>query len=171
MADPFTAIAATASLASAGLGAYSAKTQAEGVNAADQYKAAQLERAARVGEIQADQTSADLTRRLNQTLGNIAVMRAAGHDDPSSPTGAAFSEYQEGLGENQRAIAVTNIKEQVLQQRSDAAYLNYAGQQALFAGDLGAGATLLKTAGSTNFSTFGFGGVNGAVSPELAAVA
>jgi hypothetical protein len=57
--------------------------------AADTYRATELDRAARYGELQAVQSGAQGTRNLAITLGNIDATRAAAHDDPTSAAGAA----------------------------------------------------------------------------------
>ena len=109
-----------------------------GTQSADQYQAAELDRAAQYGRLKAEQTGGQLTQRLNQTLGNIDVMRAAGHNDPSSPTGNAYRDYQESVGETQRSITVDSILADAQQKESDAAYLRQAGDFALLSGGIGA---------------------------------
>jgi hypothetical protein len=126
------------SIATIGLSVVSDITKAQGTKAADEYQAASLDRAAQYGEVKADQTSAVLTQRLNQTLGNIDVIRAAAHDDPTSPTGAAYRDYQERIGVGQRSTEVGNILAQSAQQEADAAYLRTAGNNALLSGTIGA---------------------------------
>lgn len=144
-----------------------ARLKAQGENAADQFQANELDRAAEYGDLKADQTGAQLTQRLNVTLGNIDAMRAAAHTDPSSPTGAAVRDFQESVGLNQKSITVSNILAQSRKQESEAAYLRVAGANALLAGDVAArgimlGARGARLAGYSNaISKFGQGGGGG----------
>ena len=170
MGDPVT-IAAVTSLASVGLSAYGAEAkgqsqaasdqiQTAGQNAGDQYRAAQLDQAAQYGELRAVQYGGQATRNLNITLGNIDATRAAAHDDPTSPTGAAVRGYAEAVGTEDKNIQVDSLTAQAQQSESDAAYLRYAGNQALLSGNLGATSALMGgdvTAGADILSgTAGF---------------
>lgn len=150
-------VAAVASLAGTGLSIASTLTKAKGENSADIYKAQSLEHAADVGQVKAVQTSAEDTRRIVDTLGNIDAIRAAAHDDPTSPTGIAVRDYQEALGGMHKAIDVNNILEQSAQDTRDAAYLRTAGKYALQGGELAAAGTLFQGVGKTDFSKFGAG--------------
>ena len=136
--------AAGLSLASAGLSAYGSMMQGEGTKAADTYKAEQLEQAAQYGDLKATQTNAQMTRNLNITLGNIDAVRAAAHDDPTSPTGAAVRDTVEEQGTERKNIAVDSITAQAQEDEANAAYLREAGSQALLSGDIGAAAGVLK---------------------------
>jgi hypothetical protein len=111
--------------------------------AGDEYRAAELQRAAEYGQLKATQVTGQLTRNLNVTLGHIDAIRAAAHTDPSSPTGAAVRDYTEQVGTEQRGIEVANIEEQARTDEAAAAYMRFAGSQALLAGDIGAGADIL----------------------------
>jgi len=132
------------SLASAGLSAYGTILKGQGEQAADEYKAQSLERAAQVGTVKAAQTGAQLTERLNNTLGNIDAVRAAAHADPTSPTGAAIRDTAEYQGTREKTITVDNILEQTAQDESDAAYLRSAGKYALLTSDISAAAGIGK---------------------------
>ena len=132
------AIGGAASLAALGLSAYSSIEKGKAGKAADEFQASRLERAAEYGRVAAAQTSAVLTERLNTTLGNIEAVRAAGHTDPTSPTGVAIEDRASYLGERTRNIQVSNILGQVTQEESDAAYMRYVGTQSLLSGYLGA---------------------------------
>lgn len=158
MADPLTGAAAVASIASVGLSAYGDETKAKGVAAGDQFKAAELERAAQYGELKAAQTSGQLTRNLSMTLGNIDAIRAAAHDDPTSPTGAAVRDYAEKIGTEQKTIQVDSILAQSQQQEADAAYMRKSASDALLSGDIAAGADVLKGLGGALGSLGGGGG-------------
>lgn len=144
MADPITGAAAVASIASVGMSAYGDITKAQGTAAGDQFKAAELDRAAEYGELKAKQTSGQLTQNLTMTLGNIDAIRAAAHDDPTSPTGAAVRDYAERVGTNQKDIQVDSILQQSRQNEADAAYLRKASSAALLSGDIAAGGDILK---------------------------
>lgn len=125
---------------------------------ADTYKAETLDRAARVGQVQALQVGAQQTQKLVNTLGNIDAARAAAHDDPTSPTGAAVRDYTEGLGNTQKSISVDNILEQSSQDTSDAAYMRSAAGYAMLGGELNAASGVLKGLGSLGGSMGGGGG-------------
>jgi hypothetical protein len=165
--DPATGTVAVLSLASAGLQAYGSFEKGRGQKAADEYKAQELQRQAEVGRIKATEVSGQMTEHLNQTLGNIDAIRMAAHDDPTSPTGAAVRDLAESQGIRQKNIAVTNILEQSAQDARDAIYMRSAGATALMGGELGAGADVLRSLGSTNWKTFGFGGAPNATPPPI----
>jgi hypothetical protein len=131
-------------LTSIGLSAYSTILQSQGVAAADEFQATKLESAATYGELKAVQTGGQMTRSLNQTLGNIDAVRAAAHADPNSPTGAAIIDEQQALGTTQKATTVNSILAQATQQRNDAAYYKSAASDALFAGEISAAAGIAK---------------------------
>jgi hypothetical protein len=128
------------SLASIGLQAYATILQSQGTANADEYQAAKLESAATYGELKAAQTGGQMTRSLNNTLGNIDAVRAAANTDPSSPTGAAVRDNQEAIGNDQRSIAVNSILAQSNQDRNDAAYYKSAAHNALLSGGISAAA-------------------------------
>lgn len=158
MADPITGAAAVASIASVGMQVYGDETKAKGTAAGDQFKAAELDRAAQYGELKATQTSGQLTRNLSMTLGNIDAIRAAAHDDPTSPTGAAVRDYAEKIGTDQKTIQVDSILAQLQQQEADAAYMRKSASDALLSGDIAAGADILKGIGGSLGSLGGGGG-------------
>ena len=147
------------SLASVGLSAYSTILQSQGKANTDEFQAAKLEQAATYGDLKAVQTGGQLTRNLNQTLGNIDAVRAAANDDPSSPTGAAFRDNQELIGNQNRSITVNSILQQSTQERNDAAYYQSAASNALFAGGVGAAAgafgALFKGTGAPGGNSIG----------------
>jgi hypothetical protein len=132
------------SLASIGLSAYATILQSEGTAKADEFQAAKLENAATYGELKAVQTGGQMTRSLNNTLGNIDAVRAAANADPTSPTGAAVRDNAEAIGTEQKGIVVNSILAQSRQDRADAAYYRSAAEDALFAGKVGAAAGIAK---------------------------
>src|SRR5438093_1112218 len=88
--------ASVASIASMGLSAYGSvlggKAKKQELDfQGSQYgmQADRASRAAEFGKLQASLTDTVLRENLNVTLGNIDVMRAAAHVDPTSPTTAA----------------------------------------------------------------------------------
>jgi hypothetical protein len=136
--------AAGSSISSVGLQTYATLLQAQGTATADTFQADRLTTAAKYGEVKADQTGAQATRNLTTTLGNIDAVHAAAHSDPSSPTGAAFRDNQEMIGNQQRGIAVGNIDAQNLQDLNDAACYRQASNSALLSGDISAAAGVFK---------------------------
>lgn len=134
------------SLASAGLSAYSDILKGEGTASADEYQAEKLQTAAIYGDLKAVQTGGQMTRNLNNTLGNIEAVRAAAGTDPTSPTGSAIREQQEELGTEKKTITVNSILQQSLQDRNDAAYYQSAANNALFAGGISAAGDIAKAA-------------------------
>jgi hypothetical protein len=132
------------SITGAALGAFSTMLQAQGESEADKYQAQRLERAAQYGDLKATQTSAQMTRDLTTTLGNIEAVRAAARADPTSPTGAAYLDNQESIGENRRSIAVGSLMAQANQERQDADFYRRASSNALLIGGVKAAAGLFK---------------------------
>lgn len=134
MGDPVTT---TMAIASIGLNAASKGMQAQGVSAADQFKAQQLDQAAQYGELKAQQTNAQMTRDLVMTLGHIDAVRGAAHIDPTSPTASAVREAMEEQGVQQKNIKVASIEQQARMDEAGAAYMRKASSDALLAGDIG----------------------------------
>lgn len=134
-------LASGASIGAAGLTAASSIMKGQGQKSADEMQADRLTRAAEFGKVQADLTDATMREQLNTTLGNIDVIRAAGHIDPTSPTTAALEERQRQLGNRQGGAAGLNIRSQVSEDEASADYLRKSGNYALLQGYLGAGAS------------------------------
>jgi hypothetical protein len=160
------------SLAGHGFQAFGSVAKGMGTKAADDFQAARLNRAAEYGKLAADQTYGQMTEKLNTTLGNIDAVRAAAHDDPTSPTGVAFRDRQEYLGERERGIKVGSILAQARDDEASAAYLRSAGKNALMMGYLGTGASLGKGIGASMADMFfgsgftgGYGSVEGRSDP------
>jgi hypothetical protein len=84
------------------------------------------------------------TEHLNNVLGNIEVMRAAGNVDPTSPTTSAIEEWNRTLSDRQRGAAVLGLQTQAASDEASAKYLREAGGYAQTQGYLGAG---IKIAG------------------------
>jgi hypothetical protein len=157
------------SAASLALVGYSSILKGQTESNADQYQAARLDQAATYGNLKGVQAGGQMTRNLNTTLGNIDAVRAAANADPNSPTGAAISDDQETIGNQQTGITVNSILQQSRQDTADAAYYRSAAGKALFASSLSAGADILKGAvplfgsgtssGGTGFSLTRTGGL------------
>ncbi len=136
------ALAGGSSIASLGLGAMSTVMKGEGQKSADEFRAAQAEEAARFGREQADLTDVTMRERLNTTLANIDVIRAAGHVDPTSPTTQAVEDWQRMLSDRQRTAAVVSQKAQASSDVASAKYLREAGDFALTQSYISAGAQI-----------------------------
>lgn len=152
------AIAVVASVGAIAGTAYGDYEKGAGQQAADNAQAAQLRLNAQYEGAKAAETNATLTDRLTTTLGNIDVIRAASHDDPTSPTTLALRSRAQGVGNQERAIRVGNI---LAQQSEDIAGANYetsAGTFALQMGELGAATDVLGGIGKTNPNLFGVPG-------------
>jgi hypothetical protein len=150
-------IPAILSIASAGFSAGSSIMRGQATNAADQYQADRLKKQAEYGRLKADETSAQMGENLNIALGNVSVSRAAAGVDPTSPTTAAIQDRNESVGGRQITTNVNNIERQATQDESDAAYMRYAGNQALNASYLSAGASAAGAFGSAKAGgSFGF---------------
>jgi hypothetical protein len=126
------------SLASAGLSAYSTILQSQGKADSDNWQAEKLQTDATYGDLKGIQAGGQMTRKLNDTLGNIDAVRAAANTDPSSPTGVAVRSNQEAIGTTNKNITVNSILQQSTQDRADAAYYRSAASNALFAGGISA---------------------------------
>ena len=143
------------SLAATGLQMYGTYLSSRGTAAGDQYRAEVLDRAAQYGDLQAKQVNAQMTRNLAISLGKLDSIRAAGHANPFSPTGAAVRGTEEEIGTENKNIKVTGYMEQAQLDESEAAYLRSASNNALLAGDIGmagqlfgAGAGALQSSGT-----------------------
>jgi hypothetical protein len=124
---------------------------AEGVATADNYQADKLDNAAKYGELKAVQTGGQMTRSLNNILGNISAVRAAARADPNSPTGIAISDNAAVIGNDQKNITVNSILQQSRQDTADAKYYRLAADHALLAGGVGAAAGIAKGLAGLSF--------------------
>jgi len=132
------------SIASIGLSTFATLLKSQGESEADKYQAQRLEIAAQYGDLKATQTNSQMTRNLTTVLGNIDAVRSAAHADPTSPTGAAYRDNQEDIGETNRGIAVGGLRAQAAQDRSDAAFYRTASKNALTLGYVNAAAGVAK---------------------------
>ncbi|MCC7047206.1 MAG: hypothetical protein IT562_10875 [Alphaproteobacteria bacterium] len=149
-----TAAAGPLSLISLGLSAGSTLVKGAGEKAAADFKAAQAERAAEYGRVQADLTDTSMRENLRTTLGNIDAIRAAGFVDPTSPTTAAIEDRQTQLSDRARTAKVGSIRAQAADDQAGADYLRQMGDYSLLAAGGGAAA---KLAGGFGKGNFGFG--------------
>lgn len=141
------AVATVGAAASTAVSAYGAYQQGKGTAAADAYQQAELQRKAQYAGIAATETNATLTDRLATSLGNIDVVRAAAHTDPSSPTTLALRARDTEVSNQEKAIKVGNILAQQSEDLYSADYLGQAGQFAMQMGEVSAGADVLKAVG------------------------
>ena len=151
------AAAGALSVASVGLQAFGSYEKGAGQQAADTAQAAELRTRAEYAGAAAAETTGTLTDRLATTLGNIDVVRAAAHADPSSPTTLALRSRATEVGNQQKAIRVGNILAQQSQDLASASYLQSAGKFALNMGELGAATDVFGALGKTNPNLFGTG--------------
>lgn len=124
-------VAAVSSVASIGLSAMATVQKGEGEQAADDFKAARAEEAAKFGRVQADLTDTTMREQLNTTLSNIDAIRAGGGVDPSSPTTAAIEDRNTELSDRQRTTQLVSLRSQANSDEAGAAYLRKAGDFAL----------------------------------------
>lgn len=129
---------------SAGLAGASTFVNAQGVQAANDFKSEQAKVAADTGRTAAAQTDSALRDELHTTLGNIAAIRASTGTDPYSPTGVALQEKSIENSDRQRKIKVQNIMNQVGLDEQGEGYYRSAAKNALMGGVLGAGASGFK---------------------------
>jgi len=125
-----------ASAASTGFQMLSSYVSSRAAAGADIYKSQLLEQEAQYGRLKADQTNAQMTRRLAVTLGHVDAVRASAHTDPTSPTGVAVRGEREMLGTEQKEITVENIMQQARMDEANAAYMRSQASNALLSGDI-----------------------------------
>ena len=146
--------AAGMSMANVGLQMYSSYLSSRAAKAEDVFKAQQLEEQAQYGELKAVQTNAQMTRNLSISLAHLDAVRAAGHTDPTSPTGAAVRGTIEERGTEAKDITVENILQQSRMDEANAAYLRSSASNALLAGDISMVGDLLGGAAGATKSAF-----------------
>jgi hypothetical protein len=142
------------SLAATGFKMYGDYLESRGVAAGEKFKAAELEQQAQYGELKAVQTNAQMTRNLSISLAHLDAVRAAGHTDPTSPTGAAVRGTIEERGTEAKDITVENILQQSRMDEANAAYLRSSASNALLAGDISMVGDLLGGAAGATKSAF-----------------
>lgn len=103
-----------------------------------QYAAAQSERAAEVGRIQANQTDSAYRQELTSTIANIRALRAGAGVGARSPTGMAIEAAQARKSDRDRRIDVGNKRMQATQDQNDARFRRSSAGWALLGGAAGA---------------------------------
>jgi hypothetical protein len=88
-----------------------------------------------------------MTSDLAMTLGHIDAVSAATHNDPTSPSDVAARGMVENIGTEDKNIKVDSILAQAQMSESDAAYMRYAGSQAMMGGELSALGGVVKGIG------------------------
>lgn len=124
----------------AGLTLASSLVGAVGNYQSAQYAADQSKRAAKVGEIQADQVNTAYREDFNATVANIKSIRSSVGVGANSPTEMAYIDEQRETSNRDRKIEVGNKLMQADQDRADAAFRRSSAGWALF-GDVMGGLT------------------------------
>lgn len=140
-------VVAAAALGGLALDGASSIVQGVGEKKSQDWLASRDARAAQLGLIKGEQTSAFMRDELNTTLSNIDVVRSAANADPMSPTALAVKEREREVGDRQRRVAVGNINAQAQEDAASAMYRREAGRTALLGGFLGAGGKIGKGIG------------------------
>lgn len=143
------------SIAALGLSVYGSITGGKAKQASYQAQADRAARAAEFGKLQAEQTDLHFRDELNTTLGNIDVIRAASHIDPSSPTTAAIEDRQRMVSDRGRSSALLSIRSQISEDEASAAYLRKAGDYAVKQSYLKAGIDVASAIGKAASGRFG----------------
>lgn len=103
-------------------------------SAQDTFQGERAKRAAEFGKAQATATDLTMRDQLDQMLGNIDVIRAAGHADPTSPTSAAIKGYETDKSDRQRTAALVSLRSQVAEDEASADFFKQAAGFALTQG-------------------------------------
>lgn len=107
---------------------------AMGQSAGQDYQAAQAERAAQVGRVQADQIDANYREELNSTIANIRAIRASAGVGANSPTGMAVEAEQQRRSDRDRRIDVGSRRMQANQDEADADFYRSSARTSLLGG-------------------------------------
>jgi hypothetical protein len=113
----------------------------------DQWRASELDTAAKWGAIQGIETNASMTQNLAQTLAHLDAVTAAQRVGPGSPSAAAIRNQTEFLGTEEMHRKVEAINAQSMTDEASAQYLKWAAGQSMLGGDLGALGPLAKAFG------------------------
>jgi hypothetical protein len=125
-------------VAGAVLGGVSMIFQGIGASQAAQQQAADAEKRAQIGKIQADQTDAYYRKDLNTTISNIRAIRAATGASADSPSTQAYIDTETEASDRVRRIKVGGLLMGVDQSLADAAFYRSSASTALLGGVLGA---------------------------------
>lgn len=121
------AIAPFLGLAGSLVGAY-------GQYQAGKYAAAQSEKQAEVGRVQADQIDSSYREELNSTIANIRTIRASAGVGAGSPTGMAVEAKQAATSDRDRMIDVGSRRMQANSDEQDAKFRRSSAGFALLGG-------------------------------------
>ncbi|ASY64480.1 hypothetical protein SJ05684_c30560 [Sinorhizobium sojae CCBAU 05684] len=132
------------------------------VSAYGQYQAgnqaaAQSQRAAQVGRVQADQIDASYRDELNSTISNIRAIRASAGVGANSPTQMAIEAKQQKTSDRDRKIEVGSKRMQARQDEDDARFRRSSARMALFGG-VATGLSKFASSGGFSGSTYALGG-------------
>ncbi|MBD9540106.1 hypothetical protein IB276_11640 [Ensifer sp. ENS04] len=116
------------------LGLAGGLVNAYGSYQAGNHAAAQSQRAAQVGRINADQVDASYRDELNSTIANINSIRASAGVGANSPTGRAIEADQQRISDRDRRIEVGSKRMQATQDEQDAKFRRSSARMALFGG-------------------------------------
>lgn len=105
---------------------------------ASKFAAAQSEKQAAVGRVQADQIDSNYRDELNSTISNIRVIRASAGVGANSPTQMAIEARQAATSERDRAIDVGSRRMQANSDAADAKFRRASAKLA-FAGGIATG--------------------------------
>lgn len=105
---------------------------------ASNYAAAQSDKQAAVGRVQADQIDSSYREELNSTIANIRTIRASAGVGANSPTGMAVEARQAATSERDRAIDVGSRRMQANSDAADAQFRRSSAKLA-FAGGIATG--------------------------------
>lgn len=150
-----TAVATAASVAGAGSSIAGTIMSAKGQKAADNFQSAELSERAQIGQAKAAEVSNNIEQRLNLSLGQLDAVRAAAHDDPTSPTAAALRGTLEERSNLEKSIQVGNILSQSEMDSASADFLTQAGSFAMNMGFLKAGGQAAGALASAPWASIG----------------
>lgn len=138
------------------------KEQFELQSGQDLMQASGAETAAEFGALRAAMTDASARQGMTNTLGNIAVTRAAGGADLTSPTTAALEGKVYGIENTNREAAVGSINTQTAEEKAAADYLRQASSFALMQGSRASAMGEYNAETALNFGAYNAGAARGA---------
>ena len=110
--------------------------------------------AAQAGKLQASLVDVNALQTLTQQLGNVMVARAAGGDNPTSPTTAALLGYDYKTSEINRTAQEATLGVQTEQEQAAAAYETASANFALVQGSNAADVANANAAAAEAFGTY-----------------
>ena len=97
----------------------------------DEFRATQLQDAAKFGQAKASETDAFLRDRTMKMLGNIMAVSASANVGGDSPTGAAIAARTQGQEDQQRSIKVGDLQAQSAEDLSESGMYTNAARDTL----------------------------------------